>query len=201
MKRRVWNVAMRGRDYKGGWNQTLEVNFTDICNAITTVQKDNFILEKREMKNNKRLNSVYVIGCMDHIQDHTYESANRVYGDMGICPTIPVCASDKTPKVLVEKVDMITHEKQNFESRAEQSRAEQSRADCCVIVIGRMDNTVDHTFESANRVYSSWGICPTIPTCAGGNIQPKVLVKVSTTHHTNVMGLHLPCSTSKTPTF
>lgn len=119
------------------------------------------------MKNNKRLNSVYVIGCMDHIQDHTYESANRVYGDMGICPTIPVCASDKTPKVLVEKVDMITHGKQNSESRA----------DCCVIVIGRMDNTVDHTFESANRVYSSWGICPTIPTCAGGNIQPKVLIR------------------------
>lgn len=48
MKRRVWNVAMRGRDYKGGWNQTLEVNFTDVCNAITTVQKDNFILEKKE---------------------------------------------------------------------------------------------------------------------------------------------------------
>ncbi len=25
--------------------------------------------------------------------------------------------------------------------------------------------------------------------------------KLSTTHHTSVMGLHLPCSTSKTPTF
>ena len=65
--------------------------------------------------------------------------------------------------------------------RAEQSRAEQSRAeqlDCCVIVIGRMDNTVDHTYESANRVYSPWGICPTIPTCAGRNIQPKVMVRM-----------------------
>ena len=43
-----------------------------------------------------------------------------------------------------------------------------------VEVIGQMDNTIDHTFESANRVYSRYGVCPTIPTCAGGGIQPKV---------------------------
>jgi DNA (cytosine-5)-methyltransferase 1 len=42
-------------------------------------------------------------------------------------------------------------------------------------VIGQMDNTVDHTLESANRVYGSDGIAPTVPTCGGGNIQPKVL--------------------------
>ena len=47
-----------------------------------------------------------------------------------------------------------------------------------VHVIGQMDNTVDHTFESANRVYDRFGVCPTIPTCAGGNIQPKVLVRM-----------------------
>lgn len=45
-----------------------------------------------------------------------------------------------------------------------------------VIVLAQMDNTIDHTFESANRVYSKYGCCPTIPTCAGGNIQPKILV-------------------------
>ena len=43
------------------------------------------------------------------------------------------------------------------------------------IVIGQMDNTVDHTFESANRVYGNAGCCPTIPTCGGGGIQPKVI--------------------------
>ena len=46
-----------------------------------------------------------------------------------------------------------------------------------VIVLAQMDNTIDHTFESANRIYSKWGVCPTIPTCAGGNIQPKILVE------------------------
>ena len=38
-----------------------------------------------------------------------------------------------------------------------------------------MDHTLDHTFESANRVYDKEQLCPTIPTCAGGNIQPKVI--------------------------
>ena len=38
-----------------------------------------------------------------------------------------------------------------------------------------MDNTMDNTFESANRVYDIHGIAPTIPTCGGGGIQPKIL--------------------------
>lgn len=44
-----------------------------------------------------------------------------------------------------------------------------------VIVIARMDNTIDHTFESANRIYDSKACCSTIPTCGGGNLEPKVI--------------------------
>jgi DNA (cytosine-5)-methyltransferase 1 len=47
--------------------------------------------------------------------------------------------------------------------------------ECQVVVLGNMDNTIDHTFESANRVYDKNNLCPTIPTCAGGGIQPKVI--------------------------
>jgi len=46
---------------------------------------------------------------------------------------------------------------------------------CQVVVLGQMDNTIDHTFESANRVYDKNCLYPTIPTCAGGNIQPKII--------------------------
>ena len=42
-------------------------------------------------------------------------------------------------------------------------------------IIGKMDHTMDHTFESANRVYGTDGIAPTLPTCGGGNIEPKIL--------------------------
>lgn len=42
-------------------------------------------------------------------------------------------------------------------------------------IIGKMNHMIDHTFESANRVYGTEGICPTLPTCGGGNIQPKIM--------------------------
>lgn len=46
-----------------------------------------------------------------------------------------------------------------------------------VKIIGKMDNAIDHTFESANRVYDKDGLYPTISTCAGGGIQPKIIEK------------------------
>lgn len=36
-----------------------------------------------------------------------------------------------------------------------------------VKIIGQMDNTIDHTFESANRVYDIGGVAPTMNTCGG----------------------------------
>ena len=44
-----------------------------------------------------------------------------------------------------------------------------------VKVIGQMDNTIDHTFESANRVYDKNGLSPTINCCGGGGLQPKII--------------------------
>lgn len=46
-----------------------------------------------------------------------------------------------------------------------------------VKIIGQMDNTMDHTYESANRVYDKNGLSPTINTCGGGGLQPKVIDK------------------------
>lgn len=47
-----------------------------------------------------------------------------------------------------------------------------------VKIIGKMDHTIDHTFESANRVYDKNGIAPTINTCGGGGLQPKIIDEV-----------------------
>lgn len=39
-----------------------------------------------------------------------------------------------------------------------------------VKVIAQMDNTIDNTFESANRIYGIDGLAPTLPTgCGGGS--------------------------------
>ena len=72
-----------------------------------------------------------------------------------------------------------------IKTRQDKTRQDKTRQDnCChsfrscqVVVIGCMDHTIDHTFESANRVYSKYGVCPTIPCCTGGGLQPKIIVK------------------------
>lgn len=47
-----------------------------------------------------------------------------------------------------------------------------------VKIIGYMDWTMDHTFESANRVYDKDGLCPTLNTCSGGGLEPKVIQRL-----------------------
>ena len=42
-------------------------------------------------------------------------------------------------------------------------------------MIGKMDNAIDHTHDSLNRVYDRNGLCPTIPACSGGDVQPKII--------------------------
>lgn len=42
-------------------------------------------------------------------------------------------------------------------------------------VIGRMDHTIDNTLESANRVYDTEGLSPTLNTCGGGGLEPKII--------------------------
>ncbi len=79
------------------------------------------------------------------LEESGFEQENRVF--WGGCPTL----------------------------RANNARVNVLTRQNSVEVIGQMDNTIDHTFESANRVYSRYGVCPTIPTCAGGGIQPKVI--------------------------
>ncbi len=89
------------------------------------------------------------------------------------------CISGREYKDPIKILDM--NEKVNTmpraeQSRAEQSRAEQSRAAAHVRIIGQMDNKIDHTFESANRIYDISGLSPTLPTGCGGGHIPKVLI-------------------------
>ena len=42
-----------------------------------------------------------------------------------------------------------------------------------------MDNSKDHTLESANRVYGKQGCSPTLNTVGGGGLQPKVIKQVN----------------------
>ena len=70
-----------------------------------------------------------------------------------------------------------TRQDKTRQDKTRQDKHSRNYSDCQVVVLGQMDNTIDNTFESANRVYDSDNLCPTIPTCAGGNIQPKVIAR------------------------
>lgn len=73
-----------------------------------------------------------------------FQTGYGVYGTDGICPTL--LANGGGNGIMIAEVR----------------------------ILGQMDNTIDHTFESANRVYDKEMICPTIPTGCGGGHTPKI---------------------------
>ena len=88
---------------------------------------------------------------------------------------------DKTEEIQVNQLGNLSESKRSNPNTnrvyGQDNDSGQIRS-CQVVVLGQMDNTIDHTFESANRVYSRFGACPTIPTCRGGGIQPKIEVEI-----------------------
>jgi DNA (cytosine-5)-methyltransferase 1 len=78
--------------------------------------------------------------------------------------------NEKSDKLINRLIDNGTLQKHNF---GRQTHVEEFQNN--VKIIGQMDNTIDHTFESANRVYDADGVAPTMNTCGDGGLQPKIL--------------------------
>lgn len=66
-------------------------------------------------------------------------------------------------------------------AREDRALSKQASKQAELILLGEMDCS-DGTLESANRVYSVYGIAPTIPTCCGGGHQPKFLIEERKRH-------------------
>lgn len=97
--------------------------------------------------------------------------SNTVFSAKGLCPTITTIRGGGTIQIkILRKLDKADDMAIIPESKAKQSKAKHCR------LVGSMNNS-DNTFESSNRVYDRKYCCPTIPTCQGGNLQPKVLRK------------------------
>lgn len=113
------------------------------------------------------MNKIKVLGNLFDWDNHTYANG-RVYSIDGIAPAIASSNFGHEKWILeLRKVDRMYA--RNTIARAEQSRAEQPSCR----IIGQMDNTMDNTFESANRVYDTDGIAPTVNTCGGGGFGEK----------------------------
>lgn len=131
-------VASRGRNPENPSDRTvgspteqrLEPNTQGITNTLTTVQKDNPVLEK--------------VVC-----EQRTDEGLRFFKD-NICGTIRTIDSGGDKRVI---------EKQTNELK---------------LFANLEGGKWDKIYESARRVYSEEGLSPTIPTCGGGNIEPKV---------------------------
>ena len=116
------------RSVGGPTEQRLEPNTQGITNTLTTVQKDNLVLEKK-------------------VCEQRTDEGLRFFkcGVVGTLRTIDSCGD----KRVLEPNELKLH-------------------------TNLSGGKWDKIHESARRVYDEEGISPTIPTCGGGNIEPKV---------------------------
>ena len=106
------------------------------------------------------------------------EQDRRVYDNTGLAPCLRAENHDvKIFDVKTKFLGRYGYDKTRQDKTRQDNDSAQNES-CQVVVLGKMDNTIDHTFESANRVYSRFGVCPTIPTGAGGGHTPKLEVEV-----------------------
>ncbi len=124
-----------------------------VSNTLTTVQKDNLLLEPNELK------FVGGIGEKDWVGDdkeysRNYPQGNRVYDASGIA-----CSQTAQGGGIGSVTGLYLEEKTPNELQ---------------LFTNLSGGKWDKIHESARRVYKEDGISPTVPTCGGGNIEPKV---------------------------
>ena len=90
--------------------------------------------------------------------------------------------NEKSDKLIKQLIDNGTLPQHNL---GRQTCVKEFQSD--VKIIGQMDNMIDHTFESSNRVYDTEGVAPAMTTCGGGGLQPKILEE------------QIPCKLNKMP--
>ncbi len=144
-------VASRGRYTENKTEQQLEPNKEGVSNALTSVQKDNLVLEPNKLQFVGGIDSKNWIGG-DKKLSRNYPQGNRVYSTDGIAcnQTTNGGGLGGTTGLYLEK----TNKLQLFTNLSG----------------GKWDKMKD----SLRRVYDEKGICPTISTCQGGHREPKV---------------------------
>lgn len=141
--------AIRGRyEDDGSIKQKLEINGEESSNTITTVQKDNMIVETAVLRAErteygKEIRKAYESGEFDEKIGNMREYRPR---PDGITNTITTVQKDN---MLLEKTDEL------------------------VLYDNLSGGKWDKIHESSRRVYDEKGVAPTVPTCQGGNIEPK----------------------------
>jgi DNA (cytosine-5)-methyltransferase 1 len=123
-----------------------------------------------------------VIGTCHEKNDLSFATRDRVYSSQNLSPTLSATMYKDAPKVCMPCITPDRVEKRQngrrFKEDGEPSFTLTSQDRHGVLIqVGEIDIKGN---DSIKRVYSEEGLCPTIPTCQGGNQQPKVAVKEAT---------------------
>ena len=161
-------VASRGRnpdnpsDRTAGspTEQRLEINYSGCTNTLTTVQKDNYVVEPK------------VINPLKGKTNYGWHFEQAVYDENGIARAVKAGeGSGNIPKIIQKPHGFNkggVHE--NAPTITSNGSYQENN-----FVIEQVASLTDKNHQQ-DRVYSADGLCPTLPTMTtGGNLQPKVI--------------------------
>ena len=153
--------------------QRLEPNADGVSNTLTTVQKDNYLLESAVLRQErteygKQIRKAYENGEINEKRSNIRELSPR---DDGITNTLT------------------TVQKDNYLLEAPK-----------ILQVGNMVNTGNFENPQRGRIYSPDGLAPALNTCGGGGLEPKFIQPVvigSTQEHAAVKNDGVcPCLTA-----
>ena len=162
-------VASRGRNpqnpsdrTKGSFfEQRLEPNLQGISNTLTTVQKDNLLLEKK----------IVQVGNLKNTEKFGGNpTEGRVYSQEGIAPTI--CARSNTPKI-IQAGNIVNTGNWNNPQRGRIYSTEGISPTINTMQGGGLEPKIIIGSTQKNAAINNEGICPTLTSamgCGGGHI-------------------------------
>lgn len=189
--------------------QRLEPNTDGVSNTLTTVQKDNYLLESAVLRQErteygKQIRKAYENGEINEKRSNIRELSPR---DDGITNTLTTVQKDnyllEAPKINVVG-NLRGHSQMGRVFSTDGLSGCLSHADAKepikILQVGNMVNTGNFENPQRGRIYSQDGLAPALNTCGGGGLEPKFIQPVvigSTQQHAAVKNDGVcPCLTA-----
>lgn len=189
--------------------QRLEPNTDGVSNTLTTVQKDNYLLESAVLRQErteygKQIRKAYENGEINEKRSNIRELSPR---DDGITNTLTTVQKDnyllEAPKINVVG-NLRGHSQMGRVFSTDGLSGCLSHADAKepikILQVGNMVNTGNFENPQRGRIYSPDGLAPALNTCGGGGLEPKFIQPVvigSTQQHAAVKNDGVcPCLTA-----
>lgn len=180
--------------------QRLEINSQGICNTLTNVQKDNYVLEPavftpKRTEYGKQIRKAYENGDVNESRHNMTIQEPRTDGISNTITTVqkdnylcePLKVKENTKKGYAEaycgdSINLDQPSSKTRRGRVGHQVAQTLTCSCNQAVIeprieqvGVLKESTRSNGRTQDRVYSANGLAPTLNTCQGGNLEPKII--------------------------